>query len=165
MRDWLCKPLSCGVLLLGGLATPASADAFNVFEARCVDPMFAFAAFSGEGLVPADTDRVGLAVFTAGSEVVGFDTAPSEGRRLCSVETMDAEADVPFAEWVRGMVARGELEPVSDSAWLTTHQVEPRLAVEISSDGGFTTFWLTETHLEAEQEPHVRAWAAPVRGD
>ena len=97
--------------------------------------------------------------------MVGFDTAPPEGRRQCSVRTVIAGAEVPFAEWVAEMVARAELEPVSDSAWLTTHQVEPRLAVEISSDGGFTTFWLTETHLEAEQEPHVRAWAAPLRGD
>ena len=149
--------------VLGGLATPVSADAFGLFEARCVDPMFAFAAFSGEGLAPADSD--GAAVFTMGAEVVRFDTAPAEGRRQCSVETMDAEAEAPFADWIRDMVAREDLEPVSDSAWLTTYQVEPRLAVEISSDGGFTTFWLTETHLEAEQEPHVRAWAAPLRGD
>ena len=143
-------------------SAPCSDLAFDVFQARCVEPMLVFAEFSGAGLAPAASNRATLSRFASDqTTIVSFDTAPAEGRRQCSVSTQMTDAEIPFAEWVAGMVAQDELEPVSDSAWLTTFQVEPRLAVEISAEGGQTTFWLTETHLEAEDEPHARTWVAP----
>jgi len=147
------------------LALPASADAFDVFQERCVAAMFAFEDFSGEGLEPTDAVPGGLEVFTDARGgtlvIVAFDAAPERGRRACGVETPLEGLAARFEVWVADRVAREELEAVTDTAWLTTDQVEPRLAVEISADENWTAIWLTETNLEADEEPFVTSWAVP----
>lgn len=126
-----------------------------MFEARCLTPMFGFEEFSGDGLLPAPSNREGLERYWVARNsdshtLVGFDAAPDDGRRSCHVETTSEAFPAQFETWITSEVVLGHFEPDGDQRWLTVERVEPRLAVEFDShDTGLAIARLIETNLES----------------
>ncbi|WP_299044527.1 hypothetical protein [uncultured Tateyamaria sp.] len=143
-----CAPLVC--LALAGAAQAGAA--WNMFQARCLDPYEHLTEPVTDGLAQqlADQMRDAELVFAAvDGLLLVLDAAPDDGNRACAVHELGADMlDVAYLDWVADVTRRQIYVPeagmlVSD-AW-----IEPQVHVEASIDGQGVVYRVLETDLES----------------
>lgn len=143
-----CAPFVC---LLGAGAVQAGA-AWDMFEARCLDPFEhqAEAVVSGLAAQPVDQMHDAKLVFT-GSDglILVLDAAPREGNRSCAVVTQGADAlDDGYVRWAGAVTA--ERRYVADGDVLASAEwIEPQVHVAVTLDASGATYTVLETDLES----------------
>lgn len=150
MPIWGSVMIDCRVLaVLLVLPSFASAGAWDVFVARCLDPM--------ENLVPPlveDLERSGGGenapsyLLEDGVELVE-ELAPEDGLSACHVVDPSGEAEAPFDAWIAQSLTDERYVIVDENIWHSHLWTEPVLQIEKHRDAHGLTLRILETELDA----------------
>lgn len=140
-----------GVLVL--LPGTASADAWEMFVARCLDPFEHQSLAIVDGLKAQPIDQMHDARRVFGPTVEGYllvvDAAPSVGERACGVEFAGNEMSQGAADWLSQQAETGRYEP-DQAQWLVSNEwIEPRVMVRTEVTAIRTAYEIVETDLES----------------
>lgn len=143
----------CLSALICCLPVAASADAWDMFVARCLDPYEHLSLEIIGNLPEQPIDQMHDARRVYGPTDEGYllvlDDAPVIGERACAVEATGEPASGAAKAWVEMQLASGRYRE-ADNGWLVSHEwIEPRLMVRVQSSAARTSFAVVETDLES----------------
>ena len=144
---------TCAPILCLALAGPTQAGAaWDMFEARCLDPYEHLTEPVIDGLSPQPADQMRDAelVFAAADGLLlVLDAAPEDGNRACAVHELGADMlDGAYLSWVDEVTHRQTYVP--DAGMLVSDEwIEPQVHVEATLDGAGAVYRVLETDLES----------------
>ena len=141
---------TCALALCLGIGTVQAGPAWDMFQARCLDPFEHQAEPVVQGLEQADKRSVAQLVFhdDAGLRLV-VDAAPEDGLRACAVSEDAVDMlDPAYLAWVQDVTQRQVYVP-EDGMLASAEWIEPQVHVEATLTAGVAIYRVLETDLES----------------
>lgn len=150
LRRYFCR---CALTLLCVVPSLATADAWDMFVARCLDPYehLSLEIVGDLPRQPQDQMHEARQVFGPSDEgyLLVLDAAPTTGERLCAVEVPAREKSQSADDWFEVQLSGGRYVTGEDG-WVMTHEwIEPRLMVRADVSDKRTFYAVVETDLES----------------
>ena len=153
------RRLSQGIRKLGTLCAPfvfcvaaQAGPAWDMFEARCLDPFEHQAEAIVDGLAAQPVEQMHEAqlVFAAADgALLVLDAAPTDGNRACSVVMQgDVALDPAYLAWAGDVTAR-QVYVAQGGVLASAEWIEPQVHVVARLDTAGATYRVLETDLES----------------
>lgn len=141
---------TCALVLCFGAGTVQAGPAWDMFQARCLEPFEHQAEPVVEGLQKMGTrTMIQLAYLDEAGRRLFVDAAPDDGLRSCTVAEEGVEAlDQGYLNWVRDVTQRQIYAP-DDGMLVSAEWIEPQVHVEATLTAGVATYRVLETDLES----------------
>ena len=140
---------TCALALCLGVGAVQAGPAWEMFQARCLDPFEHQAEPVVQGLEQLSTLPWRSAYLDGEGRLLVLDAAPEDGLRSCEVlEKPAVTLDPEYLDWVQDVTQRQVYVP-EDGMLASAEWIEPQVHVEATLTAGVAIYRVLETDLES----------------
>ena len=140
---------TCALALCLGVGAVQAGPAWEMFQARCLDPFEHQAEPVVQGLEQLSTLPWRSAYLDGEGRLLVLDAAPEDGLRSCEVlEKPAVTLDPEYLDWVQDVTQRQVYVP-EDGMLASAEWIEPQVHVKATLTAGVAIYRVLETDLES----------------